>query len=101
MYGKVVLLVLDLANDIYICIISQTENALQTRLTGHQSDINYQRLVRQVAQHFNQPHHFLKDLTIMVIEKIHRGDDNFRKQKESYWIETIKSLSPNRLNHYS
>ena len=81
--------------------VGETENALRVRLTGHRSDINHQRLDRPVAHHFNQPHHSLKDLTIMIIEKIYREDANFRKLKESYWIETIKTLSPNGLNRYS
>ena len=81
--------------------VGETENAYRARLTGHLSDINDQRLDRPVAQHFNQLHQSLKDLTIMVIEKIHREDATFRKQKESYWIEAIKSLSPNGLDCYS
>ena len=81
--------------------VGETENALRVRLTGHRSDISHRRLDKPVAHHFNQPHHSLKDLTIMIIEKIHREDANFRKLKESYWIETIKTLSPNGLNRYS
>ena len=81
--------------------VGETENAFQIRLTGHGSDINHRRLDRPVAQHFNQPHHSLKDLTIMLIKKIYRKDANFRKQKESSWIETIKPLSPCGLNRYS
>ena len=81
--------------------VGETENALRVRLTGHRSDISHRRLDRPVAHHFNQPHHSLKDLTIMIIEKIYREDANFRKLKESYWIETIKTLSPNGLNRYS
>ena len=81
--------------------VGETENALRIRLTGHRSDINHHRLDRPVAHHFNQPHHSLKDLTIMVIEKIYRDDAQLRKQKESYWIDTIKTLSPNGLNRYT
>ena len=40
-----------------------------------------------VAHHFNQPHHFLKDLTIMIIEKIHGEEANFCKLKESYILD--------------
>ena len=81
--------------------VGETENALRVRLTGHQSGINHRRLDRPVAHHFNQLHHSLKDLTIMIIEKIYREDANFRKLKESYWIKTIETLSPNGLNRYS
>ena len=49
--------------------VREMENALRTRLTEHRSDINHQRLGRPVAQHFNQPHHSLKNLTIMVMKK--------------------------------
>ena len=80
--------------------VGEMENALRISLKGHWSNINHQRLDRPVAQHFNQPHHTLKDLTIMVIKKIYREDVNFCKQKESYWIKTIKSLLPNGLNCY-
>ena len=81
--------------------IGETENALRVRLTGHRSDISHHRLDRPVALHFNQPHHSLKDLTIMVIEKIYREDAQLRRQKERYWIETIKTLSLNGLNRHS
>ena len=59
--------------------IGEAENTLQVCLTGHWSDISHRRLDRPVAHHFNQLHHSLKDLTIMIIEKIHREDANFRK----------------------
>ena len=49
--------------------IGETENALRVRLTLHQSDINHLRLDRPVAHHFNQLHHSLNDLKIMVVEK--------------------------------
>ena len=83
--------------------VGGTENALRIHLTGHRSDIhvNHRRLDRPVGQYFKQLHHSLKDLTITVIEKIYREDANFCKQKESSWIETIKSLLPNGLNRYS
>ena len=48
--------------------VGETENAFRIRLTGNRSDTNHQRLDRPVAQHFNQPHHSLKDLTIIAIE---------------------------------
>ena len=78
--------------------VGETENALRVRLTGHRSDINHRRTDRPVARHFSQPDHSIHDLTIMVIEKIHREDSNHRKRKESHWIELLRSLTPNGLN---
>ena len=50
--------------------IGETENALRAYLTGHRFDISHQKLDRPVAHHFSQPHHSLKDLTIMVVENL-------------------------------
>ena len=35
-----------------------------------------------------------EDLSIFVIEQIHWEEANFRKAKESYWIQTLRSLAP-------
>ena len=74
--------------------VRETENALRVRLTGHRLDINHHHLEKPVARHFNLLGHSLQDLTIMVIEKIHKEDAVLRKIKESHWIQTIRSLTP-------
>ena len=77
--------------------VGETENALRVRvrLTGHRSDINHHRLERPVhmSRHFNLSDHSLKDLSIMVLEKIHRDNASHRKRKESHWIQAIRSLA--------
>ena len=78
--------------------VGETENALHIRMNGHRSDIKNRRLEKPVAKHFNLANHSLKDLLIFVIEKIHRDDVGFRKAKESYWIQTLRSLTPEGLN---
>ena len=60
------------------------ENALYVRLTEHQSDISHQQVERPVSRHFILPGHSLQDLSIMVIEKIHRDDTDFRSGKETH-----------------
>ena len=54
-----------------------------------------------VAQHFNSVNHLNKDLAIMVIERIHREDAEYRSRKEIHWIEMITSLTLDGLNLYS
>ena len=84
----------------------ETENALRVRLTGHRSDIRHWRIEKPVAKHFSLPDHSMEDLKVMVmsslwifsIEKIHREDSEYRKRKESRWIEMILSLTPDGLN---
>ena len=57
------------------------------------SDIKHRRLKKPVANHFNSEGHSLEDLSIFVIEQIHREEASFRKAKESYWIQTLRSLA--------
>jgi len=52
--------------------VGETENALHIRLNGHRSDIRTKKTDKPVAEHFNLVGHSIKDLTIMVIEKIRR-----------------------------
>ena len=42
--------------------------------------------------------HSLDDLSIYVIEEIHREEAVFRKAKESHWIQTLRTLAPEGLN---
>ena len=78
--------------------VGETENALHIRMNGHRSDIKHRRLEKPVATHFNSEGHSLEDLSIVVIEQIHREEANFRKAKESHWIQTLRSLVPGGLN---
>ena len=78
--------------------VGETGNALHVRLTGHRSEINHRRIKKPVAKHFSLPDYSMDNLKVMVIEKIHREDSEYRKWKESCWIEMIRSLTPEGLN---
>ena len=78
--------------------VGQMDNALHIHLTGHWSDINHRWIEKPVVQHFNLGDHNIKDLSIMVIKKIHREDAEYRKRKENHWIEMLRSLTPDGLN---
>ena len=67
-------------------------------MNGHRSDIKHRRLENPVANHLNSEGHSLEDLSIFVIEQIHQEEANFRKGKESYWIQTLRSLAPEGVN---
>ena len=58
----------------------------------------WKKLEKPVAKHFNSMGHSLEDLSIYVIEKIHREEATFRKAKESHWIQTLRTLAPEGLN---
>ena len=78
--------------------VGETKNALHIRMNGHQSDIKHRRLKKLVANHFNSEGHSLEDLSISVIEQIHREGANFHEAKESHWIQTLRLLAPKGLN---
>ena len=67
----------------FIQYVGETENALHVSLTGHRSDIRHKRMEKPVAKHFNSVDHSIKDLTIMVIETIHREDANIEEGKRA------------------
>ena len=62
--------------------VGEMENALHIRMNGHRSDIKHQRLEKLVARHFNSKDHSLEDISIFVIEQIHREDANFKKKRK-------------------
>ena len=81
--------------------IGETENAFHVRLMGRRFDIRHKHMEKPVAKHFNSVDHLIKDLTIVVIEMLHREDMEYRGRKGSHWIEMIRSLPPDGLNLYS
>ena len=64
----------------------------------HRSAIKHRRQEKPGAKHFNSMGHSLEDLSIYIIEKIHREEATFRKEKESHWIQTIRTLASEGLN---
>ena len=80
--------------------VGETENAVHVRLTGHWSDIRHKCMEEPVTNHFNSVDHPIKDLTFVVIEAIHREHTEYRRRKESHWIQMIRSLASDGLNLY-
>ena len=67
-------------------------------MNGHQSDIKHQHLENPVAAHFNSEGRSPQELSIFVIEQIHKEEASYRRVKESYWMQTLWSLAPKGLN---
>ena len=78
--------------------VRETENALHVRMNEHRSDIRTRKTEKPVAAHFCQPDHTVEDLQVRGIEKIHRSSTQWRRERESFWIFTFRTLSPHRLN---
>ena len=56
------------------------------------------KIDKPVAAHFTQTDHSLEDLQVMGIEKMYHEDTTLRKLRESYWISTLGTLAPTRMN---
>ena len=66
-------------------------------MNDHRSDYYRKPSDKPVAEHFNTTGHSFEDLTAMVIEQI-IADSTRRKQRESFWIRTFRTLAPDGLN---
>ena len=53
---------------------------------------------KTVTAHFNSEGHSLQDLSIFVIEQIHREEASYSRAKESYRVWTLRSLAPEGLH---
>ena len=78
--------------------VGETENALHVRMNGHRSNIHTKKTNKPVAAHFCQSDHSVEDLEVRGIEKIHEDHPAKRRERESYWIFTLKTLAPEGMN---
>jgi hypothetical protein len=77
--------------------VGETKNSSNYRLIHHRASHKAKK-DEPVPQHFNQAGHSIKDLTITGIEKINNHRDSTRAKRESFWIDTLQTLTPQGLN---
>ena len=80
-----------------IVYVGETGVTLYERFQNHISSIRNNKN-EPIPNHFNGPHHELKDLKIVGIEKIRKNDIFLRKIKETFWIKKLQTLIPVGLN---
>ena len=78
--------------------MGETENPLHLRMNGDWSDYYRKLPNKPVAVHFNPVRHTFENLTVMIIEQPGSAPTERRKGWESYWIHTLQSMAPHRLN---
>ena len=66
-------------------------------MNGHRGDIHvtHRCIHKPVSAHFNSSDHNLKRLSIMVLEVMRGQNEDMRKMRESFWLQ---SLHPGGLN---
>ena len=78
--------------------VGETENAMHIRMNGHCSDIRTRKMEKPVAANFCQPDHITEDVEVKGIEKIYMDCTKWRRERESYWIFTLRTLATDGMN---
>jgi hypothetical protein len=77
--------------------VGQTGRRLKDRLNSHRSNI-HNSIQTAVAIHFNEPPHNYTHLKIIPIEVV--DDSAERINRETFWIQKLKTKYPSGLNNY-
>ena len=75
---------------------------MRVRFAGHRSDIKlkskWKGKIPSVIQHFSSPGHSLQDMRALPIEQVCRKDTAFRKSRERFWYNKLRTVYPHGLN---
>ena len=72
--------------------IGETHKTLKDRMLEHLGYVRREEVQKATGSHFNQPGHQMSDMSISVFERINNYDPQYRKTRESYWIEQFDLL---------
>ena len=67
--------------------IGQSERTLKERIQEHLGYIRNEKCNKATGDHFNSDGHFIYDLKVTVIEKLHKTDRATREVRESMFIQ--------------
>ena len=66
--------------------IEETKRWLKARLAEHRGYVRSNDTTKATGAHFNLPGHALSDMKVTIIEQVKIKDDQYRKQREEYYI---------------
>ena len=72
--------------------IGETDRELAERFSDHRGYVKNKHLNQPTGFHFNQPGHDISDMTVMVLEKVKKSDEIYRKQREKYLINKFNTF---------
>ena len=72
--------------------IGETHKTLRERMLEHLGYVRRKELYQATGFHFNLPGHSMSDMSFSVLERINTYDSNYRKKRESHWIEQFNLL---------
>ena len=47
---------------------------------------------KATGHHFNLPSHSLSDLSVTIIEQVKKNDENYRREREKYFIRKFNTF---------
>ena len=71
--------------------IGETGRMVKARLSDHCGYISNQVIGVATEDHFNLPGHSLADLSITVLERVKKNDENYRKKRGKYFINKLNT----------
>ena len=72
--------------------IGETERKLKDRICEHIGYINTKKKDKATGNHFNLPGHSLSDMRVTVLETVHKSDQEYRKERETYLIRKFNTF---------
>ncbi|XP_075697305.1 uncharacterized protein LOC142742645 [Rhinoderma darwinii] len=83
--------------------VGETTQHIRDRITSHKSTIRCNKNWLPLPDHFSKANHQLSQFQFQIIEHVpqpRRGGNHIHllKERESYWIHTLQTLSPRGLN---
>ena len=71
--------------------IGESKRAIKDRLGDHKGYIRNYHVNQPTGAHFNKPGHLLSDMKIIILEKVKKMDDQYRKEREKYFIKKFNT----------
>ena len=71
--------------------IGECERSLQARFADHRGYVTNKHLNKATGVHFNLPGHSIADMEVTILEKVLNKDSNFRKIRETFFIEKFNT----------
>ena len=72
--------------------IGETDRKLIDRMSEHIGYVRNKKLNQATGFHFNQPGHYIHNMTFTVIEQVRKRNNSYRKERELY--HTLFQLQP-------
>ena len=72
--------------------IGESKRKLKDRLLEHKSYVEDKKLSQATGFHFNLPGHSFKNVKIIVLERVKKISDSYRKEREKFHIKKFNTF---------